>query len=148
VITYRQLLEVFWKNHDPCSPAYSRQYMCAVFYHNDEQKKLAEQTRDQEAARKGRKIATVLAPLGEFYLAEDYHQKYYLRQRPELFKEFAAAYPNAKDFMNSTAVLRVNAYLDGEGTLERLEKEIDSYGLSPEGKQRLLQAFKQRKGSR
>jgi peptide-methionine (S)-S-oxide reductase len=148
VITYRQLLDVFWKSHDPCAPSSSRQYMTAVFYANDAQKKLAEQTRDQEAAKKGRKIVTALLPLGAFYLAEDYHQKYYLRQTPDLFREFAAYYPAAKDYMNSTAVLRVNAYLDGMGTREQLEKEIDQYGLSPAGKAKLLAVFKARKGIR
>lgn len=122
--------------------------MTAVFYHNADQKKLAEETRDREAAQRGKKIVTTLAPLGDFYLAEDYHQKYYLRQTPDLMKEFAAFYPNNKEFINSTAVMRVNAYIDGMGTLTALEKEIDTFGLSAQGKQKLLEVFKRKKGIR
>jgi peptide-methionine (S)-S-oxide reductase len=80
--------------------------------------------------------------------AGDYHQKYYLRQTPDLFREFAAYYPAARDCMNSTAVLRVNACLDGMATLGRLEMEIDQYGLSSAGKARLLAVFKAKKGIR
>lgn len=122
--------------------------MTAVFFHNADQKKLAEETRDQEAARRGKKIVSTLAPLGDFHLAEDYHQKYYLRQTADLMKEYAALYPNNKDFINSTAVMRVNAYIDGMGTLAALEKEVDTFGLSPQGKQKLLEVFKRKKGIR
>lgn len=142
-ISYEKLLEVFWQSHDPCRPAYSRQYMTAVFYHNAAQKKLAEQTRDREAAKRGKKIVTAILPLSEFYLAEDYHQKYYLRQTRELMKEYSAIYPRAQDFMNSTAAARVNGYIDGKGTAEGLAKEIDQLGLSPEGQRRLQEIFKQ-----
>jgi hypothetical protein len=111
--------------------------MSAVFWHNEAQRKLAEATRDRESTRRGKKVPTTVAPVGTFYLAEDYHQKFYLRQHQALFKELHAAYPREEDFLRSTAVARVNAYLGGRGTVEALDKEIQSLGLSAEG-QRLL----------
>jgi peptide-methionine (S)-S-oxide reductase len=107
--------------------------MSAVFYQNDEQQRLAEKTRDAAAARAGLPITTQILPLGTFYRAEDYHQKYRLRGRRDLMREFKAMYPDDADFVNSTAAARVNGLLDGNGSPEQLEKEIDSYGLSPEG---------------
>ena len=57
-------------------------------------------------------------------------------------KEFNAMYPNGNDFINSTAAARVNGYLDGYGTLEVFQSELDNYGLSPAGSQRLLDIVK------
>lgn len=143
-ITYEQLLEAFWKNHNPCAPPYSRQYMTAIFAHDDKQKELALKTKEREEAKQKQKIQSQVLPLTEFYLAEDYHQKYYLQQVPDLAKELRSYYPTMKDFVASTAVLRVNAYLDGQGSLAQLEKEIDRLGLSPQGQQKLRAIVKQR----
>ncbi len=143
-ISYKQILELFWKSHNPCAKAFSRQYMSAVFYHSDEQKKVALETRDAAAAKREEKIVTPVLAAGTFTLAEDYHQKYYLRNDRELMKEFTAIYPNDKDFVNSTAAARVNGIVGGGGTLARLKKEIDSYGLSEKGRERLLEAARGR----
>ncbi len=84
------------------------------------------------------KIYTEVLPYTGFTLAEDYHQKYRLRQEQDLFKEFETVYPSAGGFVNSTAAARVNGYLGGYGTPEELKKEIDSYGLSTAAKKRLM----------
>jgi peptide-methionine (S)-S-oxide reductase len=112
--------------------------MSIVFYHNDEQQRLATETRDREAARRGSKILTEVVPAAEFYLAEAYHQKYWLQQVPALMKEFSAIYPATEDFVASTAVARVNGYLGGYGTSADLEGDLGELGLSPEGQQKLL----------
>jgi peptide-methionine (S)-S-oxide reductase len=72
-----------------------------------------------------------------FYPAEDYHQKYHLRQDAVLIRYFNAIYPASEDFISSTAAARVNGYAGGYGTPEVLEKELDSLGLSEAGKDRL-----------
>jgi len=145
VTSYQKLLDVFWATHNPCAQSGSRQYMTAVFYHSDAQKKLALETKAREAARRKGQIVTDVLPASTFYLAEDYHQKYYLRQHPDLLKEFTTLYPDTKSFLASTAVARVNGYLDGKGTLEALQKEIDGFGLSKEGSRKLLAFCKQKR---
>ncbi len=122
---------MFWATDNHCAQAWSRQYMSAVFYADDSQKQLALKTRDRTAARLGQRVTTVVLPLGTFYLAEDYHQKYRLRNTWEFMNEFRTMYPNEPDFVNSTAAARVNGFLGGNGTLRLLDKEIDGYGLSP-----------------
>ena len=72
---------MFWATHNPCARPGSRQYMSAVFYHDDAQKELALQTKDREEVKRGRAVATAVLPLTAFYLAEDYHQKY-LQKNP------------------------------------------------------------------
>jgi hypothetical protein len=138
-ISYRELLTIFWTSHDATRPALKRQYMSAIFFHNDEQKRLALETRDREAAKVKGTIVTEIVPFTEFYVAEAYHQKYYLQQVPELMREFSTIYPVAQDFTNSTAAARVNGYIGGYGSPEVLKTEIDSLGLSPAGNKKLLE---------
>ena len=52
-------------------------------------------------------------------------------------KELTGIYPDPKDFINSTAAMKLNAYLAGHGTRKALEKEIDTFGLSANGKKKL-----------
>nr|WP_254090248.1 peptide-methionine (S)-S-oxide reductase MsrA [Dawidia soli] len=83
-VGYDELLEVFWKTHDPTTlnrqgADVGTQYRSAIFYHNDEQKQLAEKYK-QELDKSGAfdaPIVTEIAPFEVFYKAEDYHQNYY-----------------------------------------------------------------------
>jgi peptide-methionine (S)-S-oxide reductase len=138
VVSYEELLGVFWSSHSPTARSWSRQYMSIVFYHNDEQRRLAMETRDREAARVGGEIYTEILPASEFVLAEAYHQKYQLRQVPDLMGEFRTIYPGDDDFVASTAVARVNGYLGGNGTCEGLREQVNSLGLSEAGSEKLL----------
>jgi peptide-methionine (S)-S-oxide reductase len=83
-ITYEQLLDVFWKNIDPITPNrqfcdVGSQYRSAIFYHQDEQKVLAEKSKRaiESSGRFDKPIVTEIHPAGPFYRAEDYHQDYY-----------------------------------------------------------------------
>ena len=136
-ISYGELLDVFWDSHSPTSLPWSRQYASIIFYHDEEQRRLAIETRDREAARKESKIYTEIVPYERFYLAEDYHQKYRLQSVPELLAEFQAIYPDNGDLVDSTAAARVNGYVGGYGSLEQLEAEMGELGLSPAGQQKL-----------
>ena len=113
--------------------------MSIIFYHNEAQKELAIASRDRLQAEAGRPVLTVIAPAGRFYPAEDYHQKYYLQSLPPLEDEFRAIYPDMKDFVNSTAVARVNGYAGGYGTAEALQEENKLFGLSPAGVDKVLE---------
>lgn len=137
-ISYKELLAIFWESHNPGSRSWSRQYMTAIFFHNDQQKKLALETKDQVAARIKDEVYTQILPATEFYLAEDYHQKYFLRREPELLNELTSIYPTTKDFHASTVAARLNGYVAGYGTRAGIEAEITSLGLSPAGNKRLV----------
>ena len=89
-------------------------------------------------AKLGQKIRTHIAPLTRFYLAEDYHQKHTLRRQWEFLSDLTRAYPDDHDLVGSTVAAKLNAYLDGEGSLAQLEGEIDQMGLSPLNRRRLL----------
>jgi peptide-methionine (S)-S-oxide reductase len=84
-VSYAQLLDLFWKNVDPTAGDrqfcdVGDQYRPAIFYHNAEQKRLAEESkRKLEQSKRFRKIAVEIVPATEFYIAEEYHQDYYLK---------------------------------------------------------------------
>jgi peptide-methionine (S)-S-oxide reductase len=136
-ISYGELLDVFWESHDPRERPWKRQYTSAIFTRTDEQKNLAIRSRSREAARRNGRVYTEIVPATRFYLAEEYHQKYMLRGKPELMKEYEAMYPSFGDFLASKAVTRVNGYVAGNGTCESLRGELDGLGLSPAGRKRL-----------
>ncbi|NJL66917.1 MAG: peptide-methionine (S)-S-oxide reductase MsrA [Microcoleus sp. SM1_3_4] len=135
-ISYVELLNIFWRSHNPRQlPTWSRQYMDAVFYYGEEQAELARSKLNSEQAVGG-EIYTLVEPLTAFYLAEDYHQKYYLRQETELMKEFDRMYDRAQ-FINSTVAAKVNGYVAGCGSLPALKAEIKEFGLSAAGCEKL-----------
>lgn len=84
VISYAEVLEIFWNTHDPTTlnrqgADEGTQYRSAVFYHSEEQKKVAEAYKkqlDQSGIYKN-PIVTEITPFTVFYPAEDYHQNYY-----------------------------------------------------------------------
>lgn len=133
VTSYQELLDIFWHSHNPHKPGWLRQYMSAVFYHNNAQENLARETLDREFKRTNREIFTEIMPYTKFYMAEGYHQKYYLRQYRDLVKEYIKIYPDENDFLHSTSAARVNGYVAGYGNLRILEEEIERLGLSDKG---------------
>ncbi len=83
-ISYEELLDVFWNNHNPTTlnrqgPDIGIQYRSAIFYHDDEQKEIAEKSK--QILDKSRKyenpIVTEIVSSPTFYSAEEYHQKYF-----------------------------------------------------------------------
>lgn len=130
-LSYRQLLEWFWTAHDAAVKPWSRQYRSVIFYHDEEQRQTAEASKAQEESRRGVPIYTEIVPYTNFYLAEGYHQKYYLQLLPQLMGELRAVYPDQRDFINSTVVARINGYLAGYGSMLELQREIGDFGLSP-----------------
>ena len=143
-ITYEELLDVFWNNHNPTSRSFSRQYAAIVFVHDEEQRKVAEETKAREAEKRGRAIHTEITDYTRFWRAEDYHQKYRLRHVKDLWEAFNAMYPDFDDLVDSTAAARVNGYAGGHGTLEQLEDEIGRLGLSAEEQETLREMVERR----
>jgi peptide-methionine (S)-S-oxide reductase len=137
IISYEKLLDIFWRSHHPGQTAWSPQYKAAIFYHNDRQKALALKTRQQVAVRLKSTVCTEILSAGAFTLAEDYHQKYYLQQLPDLLAEFSAMYPTREALVSSTAAARVNGYIAGYGTPAEFQADIAGLGLSPAARQRL-----------
>jgi peptide-methionine (S)-S-oxide reductase len=109
VISYAEVLDVFWRTHDPTTlnrqgPDTGPQYRSVIFYHNDQQGAIAEQTkRELDASGLWKKpIVTEIVPLTKFYEAEDYHQDYYLQNRYQPYC-FVMIDPKLKKFRKEFA---------------------------------------------
>lgn len=83
-LSYERLLDVFWSIHDPTTPNrqgpdVGSQYRSVIFYYTPAQKKVAQssQKKLEESGKFKRPIVTEIVPAGEFYQAEEYHQRYY-----------------------------------------------------------------------
>ena len=137
-VTYEDLLQIFWDSHDATQKSWSTQYKSMIFYHNNVQRKLAEQSKSELEAKLNKKIHTEIVPVDTFYLAETYHQKYMLQNISGLVREFREMYPSDVDFIDSTAAARINGYVAGYGTVETLQNDIVLFGLSREGQKKLL----------
>lgn len=132
-VHYKDLLEIFFAEHDACDAPWKRQYASGIFFHNEAQKEVATQALAGFGTAQGRKPVTEIAPV-VFATAEDYHQKYYLRQTHALAADLIAAFnKNEHNFRESTAVARVNGYLAGNGAATDLARELKELGLSEAG---------------
>jgi peptide-methionine (S)-S-oxide reductase len=85
-ISYEKLLSIFWQNIDPLDE-YGQfcdkgsQYRAGIFYHDEEQKKQAETSKEAVKKQFAQPVATIIQPAAEFYPAEDYHQEYYIKNK-------------------------------------------------------------------
>jgi peptide-methionine (S)-S-oxide reductase len=82
VITYEDILHIFWRVHDPTTlnrqgNDVGPQYRSIILYHNDEQRRIAENSKAEAADLYPNPIVTEIVPLETFYRAEDYHQNYF-----------------------------------------------------------------------
>ena len=96
-VSYMELLVFFWRHVDPTDPGgqfvdRGFQYRTVIFYHDDEQKRMAEESRRQleTSGRFQKPIATEITPFSRFYKAEDYHQDYH-RKNPLRYKYYRSA---------------------------------------------------------
>ena len=90
VISYPQLIEIFWTIHNPTSLNFQgvdtgTQYRTAIFYHNDEQRQQAEESKAALIASGVYElpIVTEITSAGPFWRAEEYHQQYFVKQKPD-----------------------------------------------------------------
>jgi len=134
IITYRDLLGVYFAGHSPTRPPHSVQYRSAVFYRTDDERQAVEEAMARLRATAG-SVYVAVEPFSAFHSAEDYHQKYTLRRYADVAKEFRRMYPAEDDFVDSTAVARVNGWLSGCATAGQLEAELPRTGLSREAQE-------------
>ena len=88
IITYDELLKIFWSIHDPTQlnrqgPDIGTQYRSVIFYHSNDQKSAAENSLKQliQLKKFNRSVVTEIVPISDYYLAEEYHQQYHEKRR-------------------------------------------------------------------
>jgi hypothetical protein len=145
VISFSELLEIFWSEHDPSDSVWSRQYMNVIFFENDSQWEVIERS-VAGLQEKGVEVKTRVAELDVFYPAEAYHQKHSMRFQRAFIEEFNERDPTGMWFLDSTAAARINGYVAGYGTCEQVEREVRGFGLPRKLEKRLLEMVCSREG--
>ncbi|VDM42058.1 unnamed protein product [Toxocara canis] len=136
VVSYERLLDWFWEHHNP-TERHKKQYQSAILYIDDEQKRIAEQGLKHIQEKYGnQKVETYVKKLDQFYQAEDYHQKYWLRcQSAVLSKRQEREYRfqlnlNDQQVVESTLAAKVNAFLAGYDNFDVLKNLAAQHHLS------------------
>jgi peptide-methionine (S)-S-oxide reductase len=114
VISYKELLDVFWRTHDPTTlnrqgNDAGPQYRSVIFYHNNIQKAIAEESRDKmdKSGQFKDPVVTEISPVINFYAAEDYHQEYFSNNPGQPYCTFVIA-PKVQKFKASYHKLKTN----------------------------------------
>jgi peptide-methionine (S)-S-oxide reductase len=131
VIKFEEILDLFWQHHNALrtSNDRGRQYTSLLLYRNDEQKtKALEMKSKWEGIRQG-SIHTEISPYTTFYLAEEKHQKYYLKRYPKAFETLIQLFSTHQEFVDSTLVARLNGFVREFGSLKVIRSELESWQL-------------------
>lgn len=115
VVPYDDLLAMVWQVHDPTRSAMKIQYASVVLAADDSQLGQARDSAARLESAVGRRLATRIEPLGEFWVAEEYHQKWYLRHSRAAMRDIRSFYPDDEGLRDSTAAARINAFAGGSG---------------------------------
>ena len=112
IIRYKQILDVFWATHDPTSinkqgNDVGSQYRSVIFYHNDKQKRVAEESKKEIEKEELYKdpIVTEIVPFEHFYPAENYHQRYYEKNSDKPYCQYVIN-PKIQKFREKFNALR------------------------------------------
>lgn len=130
ILSYEQLLETFWKNHNPVNiNGYKgRQYQSMLLYRDSEQEEVFHRVKQRMEEGKGI-LATEISPITPFYIAEPRHQKYYLRRFPDAIAKLSALCPSEETLMNATLAARLNGLAKGHTNLGRIVDEIGRWPM-------------------
>jgi len=117
--------------------------MSAIFYNNEEQKQIAEQSIKEIQKNYAQPIATKILPLEIFYEAEDYHQKFMLRKHKSLINSFRLS---DKQLIKSHIAARVNGYIAGFATVQAFNDEVKTWGITEDQAKYILDQMKSTNG--
>lgn len=138
VVSYAELVDLVLGEYNAATSPTSGQYAHVVLAGDAEELEIARERARIVSEKRGRPIVTRIDRLDRFWPAEDYHQKWYLRQDAVLLREFRAMLGSDEEALReSTEAMKVNGYLAGSGTKALLAREIDSLGLSADARARL-----------
>ncbi len=124
-ISFDEIVRHFWSSHNSSRINYKgRQYLSIFLYHDEFQKEVLEKIKQEIQVTISHSIGTEMGPLAHFTLAEERHQKYYLKRYSNATQKLRDYFLTEEAFNNATIVARLNSFVKGYGTLSALKKEI------------------------
>ncbi|TWT06695.1 peptide-methionine (S)-S-oxide reductase MsrA [Planococcus sp. CPCC 101016] len=141
-ISYEEVLKEFWQNHYPNRDNYKgRQYISLLHYHTDQQRQIIKKVLPEMESRLGELIETEISSFTQFTLAEERHQKYYLKRYPKALEQLKELYPDSRFLTDSTFAARLNGFVKGFGTKDSMLKEISQWSIGEDEKAYLTELF-------
>jgi len=140
LISYGQLLEIFWIGHDPYVEPYSPQYRSLILVHDAAQRAAAEAWLSRAARQTDRAPTTEIVALDTFTRAEAYHQKHNLWMSRSVMEDLLSGFASFQAYVDSTLVARVNGLLAGWGAPELVDVLVEQLGLAEDTAHRLREA--------
>ncbi len=138
VLSYEEVLRHFWDNHYPNRDEYKgRQYISLLRFHSTQQQSTIARIKEEMENKLGEKIDTDIAPYDHFTLAEERHQKYYLKRYPRILKQLEPHYSNTEKLQDSIFAARLNGFAKGFGSREKLMAEIADWNISEQSRKEL-----------
>ena len=147
VISYDELLAVFWASHSPTSPSWSTQYKAVLWTHGKAQASAARKSAQALAKKRGRELTTAIQPAPKFWIAEDYHQKYSLRRHEKLMLALLGPKLTQAMIRDSTVAARANGWVAGQGTPAQIAAESKALGLDAKARAELAKVLGPRASS-
>lgn len=139
IISYEEILRKFWQNHYPNRGNYKgRQYISMLRYRSGQQKEAIKKVRKEMERNLGEAIETEIAEYENFTMADERHQKYYLKRYPNTLQQLQDLFPKPELLIDSTFAARLNGFVKGYGKLRLLKNEIALWNIDEEDREVLL----------
>lgn len=147
MITLENILDVFWNNHNPMNinEYKGSQYKSLLLYRDENQEKAMKQVLTQRKELGKGEPATEIAPDSGFHLAEDRHQKYYLKRYPHALEKLGTLYTSQDELMNATLAARLNGLAKGYTNMEHVINEIKQWPIHSSLRDHVITLMKQMK---
>lgn len=127
-ITFAEIARHFWNSHNSNRGNYKgRQYLSIFLFHDSYQEEVLEKIKQETQDTNAQLIGTEIVPLVNFTLAEEKHQKYYLKRYSSATQKLREHFLTEEAFTNATLVARLNSFVKGYGTLSSLKEEITEW---------------------
>ncbi|ARK24395.1 peptide methionine sulfoxide reductase [Sporosarcina sp. P37] len=142
ISSFQEILLHFWRNHYPNRDQYKgQQYVSSLRYHNEQQKRTIELVKAEMEKELGEIIETEITPLAHFTLAEERHQKYYIKRYPKILEQLQSLYPTEQSMRNSTFAARLNGFVKGFVTRDQIVTEIQCWPVAEIARRQLIEHF-------
>ncbi|MBP1999067.1 peptide-methionine (S)-S-oxide reductase [Paenibacillus shirakamiensis] len=144
IISLKSLIHLFWNSHQPLNinDYKGRQYQSLLFYRDDYQQEVSSHVIHERLQQGHDEPATEVLPYEGFELAEERHQKYYLKRFPDALATMLELYPSLDRLTDSTLAARLNGLAKGFTNRERIIAEIEQWPLPLEERERRVYLIK------
>jgi len=146
ILAFEDVLRHFWRNHYPNRDQYKgRQYISLLRFRNAQQAAVIASVKKEMEVELGESIETEIAAFTDFTIAEERHQKYYLKRYPRALEQLISLFPDPALLVDSTFAARLNGFVKGFITRDALRDDIAEWDIEAAYRKLLIDQLMQMK---